>query len=296
VRIAVRCAAVLVLAALAGAGCSKSSRPHVQHLTVDTLKGGDVIGLTEQQLVKRVLARLDAARFVLMDENDTPPSEVKPWRVSVAVAISEPALDEKPKGEVQAVLSLRQKGTDEAFEVRSHEERPSRSNDVEDIQRATVEALDLALASVANEAGATISLMHAKDADLLDAAKSKDAARRDAAVRVLVRRHNPAALPLLLERLKTEDPLELRRVMGLLVELGDQRAVPKIIDASRGTNDMFQREVVFAVGAIGGLEAEAYLDTVASGHDDPLVRASARQALEELKARAPKKPSGGTKE
>jgi hypothetical protein len=59
-----------------------------------------------------------------------------------------------------------------------------------------------------------------------------------------------------------------------------------------------QREIVFALSAIGGDEAEAYLDVVASGHDDPLLRASAEKALGELRDRAkrntPSQPKGTT--
>jgi HEAT repeat protein len=55
---------------------------------------------------------------------------------------------------------------------------------------------------------------------------------------------------------------------------------------------VFQREVVFAVGAIGGDDAEAYLDLVASGSDDPLLRASAAQALLELRQKKPQPPRG----
>ena len=69
-----------------------------------------------------------------------------------------------------------------------------------------------------------------------------------------------------------------------------------LIEAANQRDLMFQREVVFAVGSIGGSDAEAYLDLVASGHDDALLRTSAEQALSELRARQQKKsPPGATK-
>jgi hypothetical protein len=58
--------------------------------------------------------------------------------------------------------------------------------------------------------------------------------------------------------------------------------VPELIEISRGKDPGFLRELVYALGAIGGEEAEAYLYTMAQGHDQPAVRDAARQALEEM--------------
>jgi len=102
----------------------------------------------------------------------------------------------------------------------------------------------------------------------------------------------------LLKRLESEDLGVLRRTIGLLVELKDPAAVSAIIEASRAKNPVVQREIVFALSAIGGDDAEAYLDVVASGHDDPLVRSSAEKALAELRDRKklqkPAAPKGTT--
>jgi hypothetical protein len=61
-------------------------------------------------------------------------------------------------------------------------------------------------------------------------------------------------------------------------------AVPVLIDLARGRDMGFLQEIVFAVGEIGGPEAEAYLFTVAQGHDQPAIQAAARQALETMSA------------
>jgi HEAT repeat protein len=70
-------------------------------------------------------------------------------------------------------------------------------------------------------------------------------------------------------------------------------AVPPLIEAARGKDATFEREVVFALGEIGGDEAEAYLFTLAQGHDDPIVRASAERALEDLKQKRTMKARPG---
>ena len=68
-------------------------------------------------------------------------------------------------------------------------------------------------------------------------------------------RRNRAAIPALVERLKGDDPLEVRRAIGGLVELQAREAVPELIEISRGKDPGFLRELVYALGAIGGDEA-----------------------------------------
>lgn len=150
-----------------------------------------------------------------------------------------------------------------------------------------MKALDLSLAEAAFEARATIELSTEPDDAVVKKLSDTDAPVRSAAMQLLARRRHPAVVPALIERLKIDDLGVLRRTVGLLVEIKDPSAVPAIIDASRAKNAVVQREIVFAIAAIGGDEAEAYLDVVASGHDDPLVRSSAEKALAELKSRRP---------
>ena len=65
---------------------------------------------------------------------------------------------------------------------------------------------------------------------------------------------------------------------------GNSMAPPALIDLSRGKEVGFLQEIVFALGEIGGSEAEAYLFTVAQGHDQPAIQAAAQQALDTLYA------------
>ena len=89
----------------------------------------------------------------------------------------------------------------------------------------------------------------------------------------------------LLDKLKGDDADDVRRAIGGLVELKDPRAVPALIDLARAKDMVFLREIIFALGQIGGDEAEAYLYTVAQGHDQPAIRDVAQKALDEMSAR-----------
>jgi len=112
---------------------------------------------------------------------------------------------------------------------------------------------------------------------------SKDTAVRDAAAQVLVERQRPEVIPELERLLASDDPAKIRRAMGGLVELKARGAVPALIDLARGKDLGFLREVIYALGSIGGEEAEAYLFTVSQGHDQPLIREAADEALAELR-------------
>jgi hypothetical protein len=129
----------------------------------------------------------------------------------------------------------------------------------------------------------------ADDLTLSKQLEASDIIRADAALVVLVKRKSPRALEVLLKRMTTDSPLTLRRTIGMLVELGDVRAVNALVSASTRKEPVLQRELLFAIGSLGGDDAEAYLGLVASGHEDPLLRASAEQALSDLRERLKRK-------
>ena len=66
----------------------------------------------------------------------------------------------------------------------------------------------------------------------------------------------------------------------------ERRAVPDLIDLSRGKDLGFLREIIYALGALGGEEATAYLYTVAQGHDQPAIQEAAQQALDETRGKS----------
>ncbi len=148
----------------------------------------------------------------------------------------------------------------------------------------------IAAASQRAAAGLALALAEARKPDdqVIRDLESSDPRTRDLAVGVLADRKNPAAVPGLLTRLQDPDPRVADRAVGALAQLRDPRAVGPLIELSRRREGPFVAQMVRAVGDIGGPEAEAYLETMASGHPDPRVREAARAALQD--ARRPRPP------
>ena len=102
-----------------------------------------------------------------------------------------------------------------------------------------------------------------------------------AAVELLAQRqHRPAVGPICARLRQAADPGWTLRGMGALVALGDEGAVPTLIDLTLHQEAPFLVQSAFAIGALGGPLAEAYLVTVGSGHPDPEVARAARDALQ----------------
>jgi hypothetical protein len=282
-----------LLSVLVGSACSRAEKPVVSKVEIDVFEGREVVGWEAGQLVGRLEAALTRSDFTVLRDDQPAPRNVKTWKIEIAARIDEPDPQSETPGSAVVVLSLKQKGDLERFEVEGGEQTKAASNEIEAVQAAAVKALDLSLSEAAAEARVTIDLGRAPDEVLVPRVKDPDPAVRAAAVRLLARRKNPAALPVLLERLESDDLTVLRRTIGLLVDLKDPSAVPQIIEASRAKNPVFQREIVFALASIGGDEAEAYLDVVATGSDDLLVKASAEKALDELRQNKKKQAPQG---
>lgn len=285
--------AACVALLLGAAACSKSSRPWIDRLEVDAFEGGEVVSLSKDQLERQLKAQLEAAKFILPKPGQKIPEAVKPWRLQLAAGLSEPDL-EKQTSSVVLALELQHTGRSESFAIDSRVQvKAPQGNDVEAMQNAIRESLEDALARAVRQAAALIALEEASESTLVKKLGDPDAAVADAAVRLLVRRQNKAALPALLARLESDDLDLLRGVIGQLVELRAPESVNPLVEAANRKGPVFEREVVFAVGAIGGDDAEAYLDLVATGHDDALLRASAAQALLELRQKKKTAPPRG---
>jgi HEAT repeat protein len=283
---------LLLALAFGGCACSKRARPVVVSIEVDAFEGNDVVSMTAEQLRASLVSRLAAARFAPLEAGQELPEGATPWAVLLAAGLTEPDLEGPAASKVQVILQLREKGGDETWEVKAVRTSAQAGNELEAIQAAARDALEAALAQAVREARALGDLSRASNDAVAARLSDEDEAVRSAAVRLLARRHDARARPALEQRLEADELTQLRETMGLLVELGDPAAVPALISASRARGVVFQREVAFALGAIGGDEAEAYLDAVATGHDDPLVRASAEQALKELRDRRSRKGAG----
>lgn len=170
------------------------------------------------------------------------------------------------------------------YEVDAGAEAPIKAETLEERRISMRVALDRAIDEALEKARVALTEIAKKDSELVVDLKSEDLRVRAYALQVLTNRKHPAVIELLVERLQSADLEEVRRALGGLVELKAVAAVPEIIELGRRREPYFLRELIYALGAIGGEEAEAYLFTVAQGHDQPMVQEAARQAMEELLA------------
>ena len=108
---------------------------------------------------------------------------------------------------------------------------------------------------------------------------------RQTAFHAIAHRRVAAAVPRLLEMLNAEDVLVRDGAIGTLVALREPRAVQPLTEMAQFKDLDMMRRVIDAVGMIGGEDARAYLDLIASGHDVPEVRALAKDALLRLERR-----------
>jgi hypothetical protein len=146
-------------------------------------------------------------------------------------------------------------------------------------------ALDAALAQAAAQLVLELDAMSESDAQLVADLGSPDGGVRDCAVAQLAERRNPAAVPALIELLRSADHPTVMKALGLLEAMHDQRAVKPLIDLTDKAESELVRQVVYVIGSIGGTEAEAFLFTLENGSQDAQVRAAAAEAAAELRRR-----------
>lgn len=232
-------------------------------------------------------------RFGLLDPGDDPPGKEEPWtgRVELVYARTLPApraaaLGAAPGGAradvaVELLLS-RGAGFRLVGEGRATREFPL--GDQEARTTAFRDAVQEAVARATQEIVLQLEFTRRSDGDLARDLASSDGRRRNLAMRILAERKSPLALPYLIEQLEEGDRSGQLRAIGGLVAVGDPRAVPALIQATLGRDTPFVVQVVYALGEIGGDEAEAYLFTAANGHPEEAVRRAAAEALEGLRA------------
>ncbi|MCP3137871.1 HEAT repeat domain-containing protein [Pyxidicoccus xibeiensis] len=285
----------LVLAScvvLLGACRSQAPRYPVAPVEVSgaTLRDNALLGLAPEGVAELFTEALKASgRFESKAEK--PPREApRPWRLTLDVPFTREVLkdgDPRSFAEVGANLELERFGGDlpQHYEVVGLGEAPVLEDTPAGRQAAMRAALQNVLRQVTDSAVLQLAALERTDEALVQDLRADDSRIREFALRTLAERQHPAAAPLLIERLKeATDADGVRKTMGALVEMKARVAVPVLIDLARGRDVGFVQEIVFAVGEIGGPEAEAYLYTVAQGHDAPAVQAAAQQALDTLYA------------
>ncbi|MCY1033779.1 HEAT repeat domain-containing protein [Corallococcus sp. BB11-1] len=276
---------------LLGACRSQAPRHPVApvELSGDTMRDNALLGFGPDGVRELLSEALESSgRFELVSEEG--PKKARPWRMSLELPFTREVLkDGNPHSfaEVGANLSLERFGgpVPQRYEVVGLGEAPVQEDSEEGRRTAMRTALESVLRQVTESALLQLSALERTDEALVTDLRATDTRIREFALRTLADRKHPAAAPLLIERLKdTGDAAAVRRTIGALAEMKAKSAVPALIDLARGRDSGFLQEIVFAVGEIGGPEAEAYLYTVAQGHDTPSVQAAAKQALDTLYA------------
>jgi epoxyqueuosine reductase len=78
----------------------------------------------------------------------------------------------------------------------------------------------------------------------------------------------------------------LRNVCVALGNIGDPRAIPALTGALHDVEPLVRGHAAWALGRIGGIEAERALQDALSGEDDEEARQEIRCALSSLRVRA----------
>jgi len=300
--------------AFALAGCHKKPPAPlaIEKLTVgeESLAAAPSLGLGAEQMRKQVSLAVEHQGALVLRPDQKPPENVPAFRLRAEVESAR--LEDTPyedagvgqEARVGVVLEV-SRHTPDGTEKLSGEgiSRVSAppAADVEGqaaaFKRAFTASLEQAAARLTRAAVASRASVERLHQDL----GSPDAGVREAAADVLVDRKDPKAIPVVVAELESPDENVMMKAVGELVELRAKQAVPKLIDLAQtrdprlGSDPHFQMQIIYALGSIGGEEAEAYLYTIASGHPDEMVRNAARQASSELRRdRDLRKPVGKT--
>jgi hypothetical protein len=204
----------------------------------------------------------------LVEEGKSPPE-----REMAEVGINLEMTSTGPQGDVDRLLA------------EGEARRPTNADDTLD-PAARHAAFDAALDAAIQEAVLAlkeqIDARRKPDDKLIADLSSPDPRVRDYAIRVLADRRSPAAVPQLIARLEDPNPDVARRAAGALIAVGDRRAVPALIEITRKRRPEDVGPILYAIGSLGGPEAEAFLFTLESGSPEEEIRRAAQGAYADL--------------
>lgn len=143
---------------------------------------------------------------------------------------------------------------------------------------------ETALQALGAQLKAKLRWFEAPEADLLNALQvAQDAKTKASLIEIIALRKLSAALSTLIPIMDDpSEPLSMRfKALGALVAIRDPAAVKAIIKHVDLQVLARAEPFLFALGQIGGEEAQGFLFTLAQGHADPRFREVAREALGE---------------
>lgn len=148
------------------------------------------------------------------------------------------------------------------------------------------QALGQALRQALDAHKLQLEALEKKTAELIADLDALDVRRRDYAIRALGERGAREAIDPLIARLsQDEEPALVLRAAGALGNLGDERAIPALIDAAERESLPVKAALLAIIALIGGPMAEGYLFTLSTGHPSEDVRRLAQLQLDTLEQR-----------
>lgn len=279
------CALAAAAAVLLGAGCERGPGP----IHVTSVRAGDgelagplrEAGLDAGALEAAAREALTAAGFRLGDGKR--PHRARVDLVGVRFAPAQPGAAARVEVAVEIELAPADDGAGASA-------RETGTGNAALAGPRPAEAWRAALAAASRRAADGLALAAAAATKPVDQVirdlEAEDPRQRARAVQALAERREGAAVPALIRRLDDPDQEVSHLAVGALAQLGDERAVGPLIEVSGRGDAAFTARLARIIGDVGGREAEGYLLTLASGHPEPAVRDAAREALEELRARA----------
>jgi hypothetical protein len=281
------------LALLGSLACARKGAAPVTigRLTIsDANLGDNGLAIGRGEFEDRLQEALEkAGRYTALAPNQKPSAGTQTYRCRAEVLLvreREEASDAGALREIEVGVAVQLHPlTGEANSLRAETsaQRLFAAGDHDARRIAVRGALAAALRSAADDLLIQVDSVGKTDTALIADLGAKDARVRDCAVRQLADRHNPAAVPALIERLKDSDRQVVLRAMGALEALRDQRAVKPLIELTEHQDPTFVAQVAYVIGSIGGSEAEAFLYTLQNGSTDPQVRVAAAEASAELR-------------
>ena len=289
---------LIILAAVLLTACKPSTRSsalQVGQITVsDTgLSGKPEIGESAAQLGKELRSALEATgRFAMRDNGPvTIRLEIdRAQRVFAPVPVIEQGQSPAEREMAEVALNLEMtssgpQGDVDRLLAEGEARRPTNADDTLD-PAARHAAFDAAIDAALQEAVVAlkdqIDARRKPDVQLIADLSSPDPRVRDYAIRVLADRRSPAAVPQLIARLEDPNPEVARRAAGALIAVGDRRAVRPLIEMTRKRRPEEVGPILYAIGSLGGPEAEAFLFTLESGSPEEEIRRAAQGAYADL--------------
>ena len=289
----------LALLVLLGVGCHKKPQPlTVSAVTVaqESLAAAPALGMGAAQMKAAVVAALNAHGAHVLRPGEEPRSGAVAQKVRAEVAsaqLADLAYADGGAGHlarVEVVLEASRRGAGETRKVSGTGVGRAPAPPDTDLDgqgaafaRAFARGLGKAAAQLMNATAARALSTPALEKML----RTGSDGQREAAADVLVDRGVRAVIPALIQELQCpEDSVRLKAI-GELVELKAKSAAPALIELAErrrpmGVDPRLQVQIIYALGSIGGRDAQAYLYTMASGHPDPRIRQAAQEATHQL--------------